>query len=123
MSASGVFSCISCHNLATCGDDNMETAIGRAWQRGPRNSPTVLNAAFNEAQFGGGRADDLAEQGKGKVQAGVEMAKAPENLISTLITTAPFDAWLNGDDRRWRCFVERPLQAKAIPPASQAPTR
>ena len=31
MSASGVFSCNSCHNLATGGDDNMETSIGHAW--------------------------------------------------------------------------------------------
>ncbi|MGX0875846.1 cytochrome c peroxidase [Roseovarius sp. MBR-154] len=30
MSASGVFSCNSCHNLATGGDDDMETSIGHA---------------------------------------------------------------------------------------------
>ncbi|GAA6161948.1 hypothetical protein NBRC116589_41220 [Ruegeria sp. HU-ET01832] len=51
MSASGVFSCNSCHNLATGGDDNLETSIGHGWQRGPRNSPTALNSVFNEAQF------------------------------------------------------------------------
>ena len=134
MSASGVFSCNSCHNLATGGDDNMETSIGHAWQKGPRNSPTVLNAVFNEAQFWDGRAADLAEQAKGPVQAGVEMANTPDNVIATLmsmpqyidwftasfpgeenpvsfdnfakaieayeatlITPAPFDAFLNGD--------------------------
>ncbi len=135
MSASGVFSCNSCHNLATGGDDNMPVSIGHGWQKGPRNSPTVLNAVFNEAQFWDGRADDLAEQAKGPVQAGVEMANTPENVIATLnsmpqyqdwfkasfpdqadpvtfdnfakaieayeatlITPAPFDAFLNGDD-------------------------
>jgi len=135
MSASGVFSCNSCHNLATGGDDNMETSIGHAWQKGPRNSPTVLNSVFNEAQFWDGRAADLAEQAKGPVQAGVEMANTPENVVATLksmaeyvgwfrasfpdeedpvtfdnfakaieayeatlITPAPFDAFLNGDD-------------------------
>lgn len=135
MSASGVFSCNSCHNLATGGDDNMETSIGHAWQKGPRNSPTVLNAVFNEAQFWDGRAADLAEQAKGPVQAGVEMANTPDNVVATLmsmpqyidwftasfpdqdrpvsfdnfakaieayeatlITPAPFDAFLNGDD-------------------------
>jgi len=135
MSASGVFSCNSCHNLATGGDDNLETSIGHGWQRGPRNAPTVLNAVFNEAQFWDGRAADLAAQAKGPVQAGVEMANTPENLLATLnsmqqyvewfeaafpeegepvtfdnfgraveafqatlITPAPFDAWLNGDD-------------------------
>ncbi|WP_155947178.1 cytochrome-c peroxidase [Pseudorhodobacter ferrugineus] len=135
MSASGVFSCNSCHNVGTGGDDNLETSIGHGWQRGPRNSPTVFNAVFNEAQFWDGRAPDLAEQAKGPVQAGVEMANTPDNVVATLksmpqyvawfegafegetdpvsfdnfakaieafeatlITPAPFDAWLNGDD-------------------------
>ncbi len=135
MSSSGVFSCNSCHNLATGGDDNMPTSIGHGWQKGPRNSPTVLNAVFNEAQFWDGRAEDLKAQAKGPVQAGVEMANTPDNVIATLnsmpqyqewfkasfpdeadpvtfdnfakaieayeatlITPAPFDAFLNGDD-------------------------
>ena len=42
LSASGVFSCNSCHNLATGGDDNLETSIGHGWQKGPRNAPTAL---------------------------------------------------------------------------------
>ncbi|MDY6859969.1 MAG: cytochrome-c peroxidase [Pseudomonadota bacterium] len=135
LSASGVFSCYSCHNLATGGDDNQETSIGHGWQKGPRNSPTVLNAVLNEAQFWDGRADDLKAQAKGPIQAGVEMANTPENVVltlnsmsdyvawfnaafpddaepvsfdnmaraieafeATLITPAPFDAFLNGDD-------------------------
>ncbi|CAD7029246.1 MULTISPECIES: cytochrome-c peroxidase [Pseudorhizobium] len=134
VSASGVFSCNSCHNLATGGDDNLETSIGHGWQKGPRNSPTALNAVFNIAQFWDGRADDLKAQAKGPVQAGVEMANTPDNVIAmlksmpdyvtwfkaafpdeedpvtfdnfakaieafeaTLITPAPFDAFLNGD--------------------------
>ncbi|WP_454287343.1 cytochrome-c peroxidase [Rhizobium arsenicireducens] len=135
ISASGVFSCNSCHNLGTGGDDNLETSIGHGWQKGPRNAPTVFNAVFNIAQFWDGRADDLAAQAKGPVQAGVEMANTPEQVVATLksmpqyvewfkasfpgeedpvtfdnfakaieafeatlITPAPFDAFLNGDD-------------------------
>ncbi len=135
LSASGVFSCYSCHNLTTGGDDNLETSIGHGWQKGPRNAPTVLNAVLNEAQFWDGRADDLKAQAKGPIQAGVEMANTPENVVvtlnslpgyvdmfgtafadqtdpvtfdnmaraiesfeATLITPAPFDAYLNGDD-------------------------
>ena len=135
LSASGVFSCYSCHNLTTGGDDNMETSVGHGWQKGPRNAPTVLNAVLNEAQFWDGRAEDLAAQAKGPIQAGVEMANTPEAVEATLnsmpayvtwfnaafpgeekaanfdnmakaieafeatlITPAPFDAWLNGDD-------------------------
>jgi cytochrome c peroxidase len=84
LSASGVFSCYSCHNLTTGGDDNLETSIGHGWQAGPRNSPTVLNAVFNVAQFWDGRADDLKAQAKGPIQAGVEMANTPENVEATL---------------------------------------
>lgn len=135
LSASGVFSCYSCHNLTTGGDDNMETSVGHGWQKGPRNAPTALNSVLNEAQFWDGRADDLKAQAKGPIQAGVEMANTPDNVVATLnslpayveafksafpdeaepvsfdnmakaieafeatlITPAPFDAWLNGDD-------------------------
>lgn len=135
LSASGVFSCNSCHNLATGGDDNLETSIGHGWQKGPRNSPTALNAVLNEAQFWDGRAEDLKAQAKGPVQAGVEMANTADQVVktlnsmptykewfkvafptdndpvtfdnmaraieafeATLITPAPFDAFLNGDD-------------------------
>lgn len=135
ISASGVFSCNSCHNVGTGGDDNLETSIGHGWQKGPRNSPTVFNAVFNIAQFWDGRAEDLKAQAKGPVQAGVEMANTPDAVTltlksmpdyvawfkaafpdeedpvtfdnfakaieafeATLITPAPFDAFLNGDE-------------------------
>ncbi|MGQ7792217.1 cytochrome-c peroxidase [Faunimonas sp. B44] len=84
LSASGILSCNSCHNLAMGGDDNLETSIGHGWQKGPRNSPTVLNAIFNVAQFWDGRAEDLRSQAVGPIQAGVEMAAEPEVVIATL---------------------------------------
>ncbi|WP_338067049.1 cytochrome-c peroxidase [Paracoccus endophyticus] len=84
MSRSGVFSCQSCHNIGMGGVDGLETSIGHGWQAGPRNSPTMLNAVFNVAQFWDGRAEDLAAQAKGPVQAGVEMNNTPDNLIATL---------------------------------------
>ena len=132
-----MFSCYSCHNLTTGGDDNMETSVGHGWQKGPRNSPTVLNAVLNEAQFWDGRAADLDGAGQGpdpgrrrdgqharNVVATLNsmpqyvswfeaafpdeadpvsfenMARAIEAFEATLITPAPFDAFLNGDDRR-----------------------
>lgn len=84
LSASGVISCNTCHNLGTGGDDNLPTSVGHGWQKGPRNAPTVLNAVFNAAQFWDGRAEDLKAQAKGPVQAGVEMANKPENVVVTL---------------------------------------
>lgn len=93
LSASGVFSCHSCHNLTSGGDDNLETSIGHGWQKGPRNAPTVLNAVLNEAQFWDGRAADLKEQAKGPVQASVEMANTPDVVIATLKSMPQYVEW------------------------------
>lgn len=84
LSASGLISCNTCHNLGTGGDDNLTTSVGHGWQKGPRNAPTVLNAVFNKAQFWDGRAEDLKAQAKGPIQAGVEMANKPENVVAAL---------------------------------------
>lgn len=84
LSASNLISCNTCHNLGTGGVDLQETSVGHAWQRGPRNAPTVLNSVFNIAQFWDGRAKNLAEQAKGPVQASVEMSNSPERVTETL---------------------------------------
>ncbi len=84
LSASWLISCNTCHNLSLGGVDSMETSIGHGWQRGPRNSPTVLNAVFNIAQFWDGRAKDLKEQAMGPVQAAVEMNSNPTRVVATL---------------------------------------
>ncbi|WP_411832498.1 cytochrome-c peroxidase [Pseudoxanthomonas mexicana] len=84
LSRSHVISCNTCHNVGTGGADNVPTSIGHGWQKGPRNSPTVLNAVFNVAQFWDGRAADLKEQAKGPVQASVEMNSTPALVEETL---------------------------------------
>ncbi|HVW84056.1 MAG TPA: cytochrome-c peroxidase [Bryobacteraceae bacterium] len=84
LSSSGLISCDSCHNLGLGGVDGLETAVGHGWQKGPRNSPTVLNAVFNIAQFWDGRAKDLQEQAMGPVQAAVEMHSTPERTVTVL---------------------------------------
>ncbi|MFW5833860.1 MAG: cytochrome-c peroxidase, partial [Pseudomonadota bacterium] len=84
LSASGVISCNTCHNVGLGGMDGLEVAVGHGWQTGLRNSPTVYNAVFNAAQFWDGRAADLKEQAKGPIQAGVEMASTPERVIAVL---------------------------------------
>ena len=84
LSRSHVISCNTCHNVGTGGADNVPVSIGHGWQKGPRNSPTVLNAVLNAAQFWDGRAADLKEQAKGPVQASVEMNSTPERVEATL---------------------------------------
>jgi cytochrome c peroxidase len=62
LSKSGFISCNTCHNLAAGGVDGLPTSIGHKWQIGPRNAPTVLNAALHLAQFWDGRAADVEQQ-------------------------------------------------------------
>jgi cytochrome c peroxidase len=68
LSKSGWITCNSCHNLSTGGADNLSSSIGHKWFFGPINSPTVLNARLNLAQFWDGRARDLKEQAGGRVR-------------------------------------------------------
>lgn len=84
LSSSQLISCQTCHNVGLAGADLQETSTGHGWQKGPRNAPTVLNAVFNKAQFWDGRAEDLAAQAKGPVQASVEMNNTPARLLETL---------------------------------------
>lgn len=92
LSRSGFISCNSCHNVGMGGADNLETSVGHGWKTGPRNSPTVLNAVFNTAQFWDGRAADLKAQAKGPIQAGVEMASTPDRVIKTLASMPEYVA-------------------------------
>ncbi len=84
LSASGLISCNTCHNVGMGGIDFQETSIGHKWQKGPRNAPTVLNSVFNMAQFWDGRAPTLEQQAKGPVQASVEMNNTPDRTVETL---------------------------------------
>lgn len=84
LSKSGFISCNSCHNLSMGGSDNLQTSIGDHWQRGPINSPTVLNSNLSLAQFWDGRAKDLVEQAAGPIQNPIEMAITAEHAVEML---------------------------------------
>nr|WP_299242507.1 cytochrome-c peroxidase [uncultured Halomonas sp.] len=84
LSKSNTISCNSCHLVGLGGTDMLETSIGHRWQQGGRNSPTVLNAVFNTAQFWDGRAKDLAEQAGGPLINPVEMATTHADVVKTL---------------------------------------
>lgn len=93
LSRSGWISCNSCHNLSTGGADNLPTSIGHKWLFGPINSPTVLNARFNLAQFWDGRANDLREQAKGPVANPMEMASNHELAVNVLQSIPAYVQW------------------------------
>lgn len=84
LSGSHALSCASCHNIGLGGGDNASTSVGHKWQEGGRNAPTVLNAAFNFAQFWDGRAKDLHEQAGGPVVNPIEMDSPKEHVAEQL---------------------------------------
>ena len=92
LSRSGFISCNSCHNLSMGGTDNIKTSIGHNWQRGPINSPTVLNASMNVAHFWDGRAKDLQEQAGGPIANPGEMAFTHELAIDVLASIPAYRA-------------------------------
>lgn len=84
LSASHAISCNSCHVIGLGGADGAEASIGHKWQKGDRNSPTVLNAVFNVAQFWDGRAKDLEAQAGGPLVNPVEMASSAKRVVAQL---------------------------------------
>lgn len=74
LSRNNDISCNSCHNLKTFGVDNLPVSPGDKGQKGARNSPTVLNAAFHNSQFWDGRASSIEEQAGMPILNPIEMA-------------------------------------------------
>lgn len=84
ISKSGIISCNSCHSLTTFGVDQTPVSIGHGWQKGVRNAPTVLNAAFHKTQFWDGRAKDVEEQAGMPILELVEMGAREEHVLEVL---------------------------------------
>jgi len=83
LSANNSMSCNTCHaiNNGKAGVDNLPTSKGVKGKNGTRNSPTVLNAGFQLAQFWDGREPDLASQAKGPILNPVEMAMPSADAV------------------------------------------
>lgn len=73
LSSTGVISCNTCHNVMAGGDDQRATSFGVHGKLGPRNAPTVWNAAYLSAQFWDGREPTLEAQAKGPIVNPIEM--------------------------------------------------
>ena len=81
-------SCASCHILenGSAGVDNLPTSPGARGEQGTRNSPTVLNAGWQDSQFWDGRAEDLVEQAKGPILNPIEMGMPDEKTVEKKIS-------------------------------------
>lgn len=89
LSKDGTVSCNSCHDLAAGGADTKPVSTGVGGAQGTRNSPTVWNAAFHNAQFWDGRAPSLEEQAKGPLVNPVEMAMPGYDAVVAVVKGIP----------------------------------
>jgi len=84
LSRDNTVSCATCHNPSLGWSDGQPKAIGIEGRQGPRNSPTVINTAYQRHQFWDGRAKSLEEQALGPIQADVEMDMDLDKLVERL---------------------------------------
>ena len=84
LSSDNSMSCATCHNPVTGFADPRRFSLGVGKKSGTRNSPTVLNAAYNAVQFWDGRAASLEHQAAGPIANPVEMAMPHDQLVAKL---------------------------------------
>lgn len=89
LSADGTVSCATCHDPEKGFADGKKVGEGIAGKKGARNSPTVLNAMFNEFQFWDGRAATLEEQAKGPMTNPVEMGMKDHGAVVAAVAKDP----------------------------------
>ncbi len=81
LSVDKTISCATCHDPATAFAESNMVGIGIEMKKGARNSPTILNAMFNEAQFWDGRAPSLEEQSKLPIINPIEMGMKDHTVV------------------------------------------
>jgi cytochrome c peroxidase len=86
LSANGTVACASCHDPRLAFTDGRPVAVGIGNRVGQRNSPTVLNALYNQMQFWDGRAATLEQQAGLPIVNPVEMGQP--NLDSAIARIA-----------------------------------
>jgi len=86
LSKDNTISCATCHHPKSGWTDLNPTskAVGFEGRVGPRNSPVVLNTAYQRHQFWDGRAKSLEAQALGPIEADVEMNMPLTELIPKL---------------------------------------
>ncbi len=86
LSSSEKISCATCHHPTTGWSDLIPTskAVGHEGRVGPRNSPVILNSAYQMHQFWDGRVRTLEQQALGPIEADVEMNMQLDVLVPKL---------------------------------------
>jgi len=81
VSKDGTVSCATCHDPTMAWAEHTPVSEGIGHQKGGRNAPTVINAAYATSQFWDGRAKTLEEQATGPVENPIEMGHQMEAVV------------------------------------------
>jgi cytochrome c peroxidase len=90
LSSNDQVSCATCHDPAKGYSNGEAFAVGTEGKAGGRNTPTVINAAYQDFQFWDGRAKTLEDQALGPIQNPIEMNMPLEKLIPKLNAIAGY---------------------------------
>ena len=110
-SADGSISCASCHQPEKAFTDGLVVAAGLHSQQGPRNTPTLINAAFYETLFLDGRAESLEEQASGPLVNPKEHGLAS---LQSLIDIVQHDATYPAQFKRAFTIAANDITSKHI---------
>lgn len=92
LSSDNKLSCASCHSPSLYFAEGRAVAKGVNGQFGTRNTPTVLNAAYNRMQFWDGRAASLEQQAGGPIANPKEMNQPHEVCVAKLSADPSYPA-------------------------------
>jgi cytochrome c peroxidase len=107
LSIDGTVACSTCHDPALALTDGRTASIGFKGRAGQRNSPTILNALYNSAQFWDGRVKTLEEQSALPIVNPSEMGQPSMDAAVARIAAMPeyqrefrhvFGRAINGND-------------------------
>lgn len=84
LSKDRTISCASCHDPAKGWSNGERFATGVGGKVGGRNSPTVINSAYNKFQFWDGRSPTLEHQALGPIQNPIEMTMTLDEVVARL---------------------------------------
>ncbi len=93
LSGSGIMSCATCHNPTLDWADGLALARGDLMGMLDRNTPTIINTAFNTSQFWDGRAATLEDQALGPIASRAEMNMSIVIALSTIRDIKGYQKW------------------------------
>jgi cytochrome c peroxidase len=85
-------SCASCHSPALAFSDGKQLPEGVRRQKGRRNAPSLLNAAYRGAFFWDGRSPSLEAQAQEPVQNPLEMSHTLQGAVERLVADSSYRA-------------------------------